>query len=117
MFTILIIEDSDYLRADIAEVLLLEGFNPLQAEDGLKGVDLAREHHPDLILCDINLPLLNGFGVAEALKGNVDTENIPFLLMTAATDLKSLPKEFDGRVLIKPFELSALLKIVKQYIP
>lgn len=116
MITILIIEDSDDLRGDIAEILSLEGYNSLQAEDGLRGVDLACKYHPDLVLSDINLPFLNGFGVAEALKGNVDTENIPFLLMTAATDLKSLPKEFEGRVLMKPFNLSALLKMIQAYI-
>jgi CheY-like chemotaxis protein len=115
MITILVIEDSDFLRSDIAELLSLEGYNPLQAEDGLRGVDLACQHHPDLVLCDINLPFLNGFGVAEALKGNVDTENIPFLLMTAAADLRALPNEFAGRILIKPFDLSVLLKMLQHY--
>lgn len=86
MEKILVIEDAHLLRNDILETLSLEGFDVIGAENGRIGLEMAREHQPDLIICDIMMPELDGYGVLEALRKDSAMAMTPFIFMTAKTD-------------------------------
>jgi len=89
MKRILVIEDFHPLRQDIAEILSLEGFETLQAVNGAVGIRMAEREIPDLILCDIRMPELDGFGVLQLLRANPKIASIPFIFLTAHTDKDS----------------------------
>lgn len=80
--TILLVEDDEFLVELYATKLTLEGFAVMTAGDGKKGLKLAREKHPDLVLLDIILPKLDGFAVLEALKHDPATQSTPVILLT-----------------------------------
>src|SRR5687768_15229318 len=86
MTKILVIEDVHYLRDDVIEVLRFEGFDVRGAENGLVGVEVAREYMHDLIICDIMMPEMDGYGVLETLRSDLKTATIPFIFLTAKTD-------------------------------
>ena len=86
MTKILFIEDEPAMRANIAEVLELEGYQPLTASNGREGAALAQRELPDLILCDVMMPELDGHGVLEALRDDPQTARIPFVFLTAKGD-------------------------------
>ena len=83
MKTILIIEDEPEMRRNLATILRLEKFQPLVAENGAIGVEAALREKPDLILCDVMMPELDGYGVLRELRGHPDTEATPFIFLTA----------------------------------
>src|SRR6185503_1332381 len=75
---VLVIDDTPEIRMIIAESLNLHGFTTLAAEDGITGTSIAKEQNPDLIICDINMPKLDGYGTLTALRENETTATIPF---------------------------------------
>jgi anti-anti-sigma factor len=83
MTTILAIEDEPKIRENIQEILELEGFNVLTAENGKIGMQLALEHHPDLIICDVMMPELDGYDVLVTLRQDPSTIKIPFIFLSA----------------------------------
>jgi DNA-binding NarL/FixJ family response regulator len=83
MKKILVIEDEPEMRRNLTTVLRLEQFQPLAAENGLVGVALARREQPDLILCDVMMPELDGYGVLTALRTEAATAAVPFIFLTA----------------------------------
>src|SRR5580700_1464856 len=83
MKTILVIEDEPEMRRNLTTILRLEKFHPLPAANGHIGVQLAKREKPDLILCDVMMPGLDGYGVIAALRGNAETVTIPFIFLTA----------------------------------
>lgn len=83
MKKILVIEDHEAMRRNILMILEMEGFQPLGAADGRTGLELAKKEKPDLILCDIMMPTLDGYGVLQALRGDRETATIPFVFLTA----------------------------------
>ncbi len=83
MKRILIIEDEAQTRRNLATILRMEGFQPLLATDGREGVTIACRERPDLILCDVMMPALDGHGVIAALRCNPVTSHIPFIFLTA----------------------------------
>ncbi|AFY92146.1 anti-sigma factor antagonist [Chamaesiphon minutus] len=83
MTTILAIEDEAKILENIQEILELEGFDVLIAENGRIGVQLAREHHPDLIICDVMMPELDGYDVLITLRQDPNTLKIPFIFLSA----------------------------------
>src|SRR5690349_2043562 len=80
---ILLIEDHAPMRENLTLMLEMEGFIVTWAETGLEGVEKARFHSPDLILCDLMLPALDGYGVLQSVRSNPDTATIPFIFLTA----------------------------------
>lgn len=115
MNKILIIENEDRIRDIIVEILDAEGFEVIQAEDGALGLQLAQQHLPALILCDIMMPKLNGHGVLEQLKQNSVTENIPFIFLTAKAgkaDMRIGMNLGADDYLTKPFTMLELLETV-----
>jgi DNA-binding NarL/FixJ family response regulator len=83
MKTLLLIEDHTPLRENLRDILTLEGFRVLEAADGSSGVALAREHRPDLVLCDIMLPGMDGYEVLLHLRRESTTRALPFIFLTA----------------------------------
>lgn len=86
MATILTIEDNSDYRLLIVMCLQMEGFTVFEAENGLLGINMANAVLPDLILCDINMPKMNGLDVLKTLKQEPLTSNIPFIFLTSERD-------------------------------
>jgi two-component system, sensor histidine kinase and response regulator len=113
---ILVIEDEQSLRKDIIEMLTFEGFDVAEAENGRAGVDVARQYLPDLIICDIMMPELNGYEVLAALQQYTNTKTIPFIFLTARTDKQDRRKGMDEGAddfLTKPFNVEDLLNTIR----
>src|ERR1700751_3733888 len=83
---ILVIEDEPEMRRNLTTVFRLEKFQALPAENGRIGVELAKNERPDLILCDVMMPELDGYGVIGALRANTKTAAIPFIFLTAKAE-------------------------------
>lgn len=115
MKSILIIEDNKDIRENTAEILDLAGFNTLTAENGKKGVEIALNEKPDLIVCDIMMPELDGYGVLNLLRRNEETQHIPFIFLTAKTERSDFRKGMEmgaDDYLTKPFEDNELLNAI-----
>lgn len=83
MKKILIIEDQPQMRRNLATILEMESFEVLTAENGRRGVELALASKPDLVICDVMMPELDGYGVLKALRTEKDTATLPFIFLTA----------------------------------
>ncbi len=83
MKKVLVIEDEPEMRRNLATILRMESFHPVTAENGRVGVELARKEKPDMILCDVMMPDLDGYGVIAALRASAETVAIPFIFLTA----------------------------------
>ncbi|MFO1512828.1 MAG: response regulator transcription factor [Verrucomicrobiota bacterium] len=90
MKKILVIEDEAETRNNLVLMLEMEGFKPIAAPNGQVGVELAKKELPEVILCDVSMPKLDGYGVLEALRANEQTVSIPFIFLTAKGDKKDL---------------------------
>lgn len=88
MKTILVIEDNLEVRENIVELLELSGYKVLDAEQGKIGVKIALEVLPDLIICDVMMPVLDGYGTLKILRNNPKTQQIPFVFLTAKAEKK-----------------------------
>ena len=116
MKKILLIEDNDEIRDNTVEILELTMYNVISAPDGKAGVEKAIEHKPDLIICDIMMPELDGYGVLHMLGKNSNTANIPFIFLTAKTDKSDIRKGMNmgaDDYLTKPFDEAELLSAVE----
>ena len=80
---ILVIEDQEPMRRNVLMILTMEGFQALSAENGRAGLELARKEKPDLILCDISMPGMDGYEVLHTIRNAKDTATIPFIFLTA----------------------------------
>ncbi|HEY9633146.1 MAG TPA: response regulator [Coleofasciculaceae cyanobacterium] len=115
MQKILIIEDEQPVRANILELLEAEGFKAIAAEDGAIGVQKAQELVPDLIICDVMMPNVDGYGVLSTLRQNPVTATIPFIFLTAKADRESLREGMSlgaDDYLTKPIKLKELLRAI-----
>lgn len=90
MKKILVIEDEAETLENLVLMLEMEGFQPLSAPNGRAGLAVARKEMPDLVLCDVSMPELDGYGVLEALRADKTTIAIPFIFLTAKGDKKDL---------------------------
>lgn len=90
MKKILVIEDETETRDNLVLMLEMEGFKPLSAPNGRTGVSVAKRELPDVILCDVSMPELDGYGVLESLRADSTTVSIPFIFLTAKGDKKDL---------------------------
>jgi len=112
MTTILVIEDVEALREEIMETLSYEGFDVLGAENGVVGVQIAKTYLPNLIICDIAMPELDGYGTLVALRQEPKTSMIPFIFLTAMTekaDMRQAMQLGADDYLTKPFTSTELL--------
>lgn len=116
MKKILLIEDDRILRETTAELLELSHYEVRTASDGKKGVMLAKDYLPDVIVCDIMMPGLDGYGVLQQLSSNPDTKGIPFIFLSAKTERKDIRKGMDlgaDDYLTKPFEEQELFGAIE----
>ncbi len=114
--TILIIEDNPAIRENTAELLQLGGYRTFTADQGKKGIELALAHKPDLIICDIMMPELDGYGVLHLLRSNPETEHIPLIFLTAKSERSDLRKGMDlgaDDYITKPFEELELMNAIE----
>ena len=119
MKTILIIEDNLDVRENTAEILELANYKVLQAENGKQGVELAQQVKPDLIICDIMMPVLDGYGVIHLLSKSSETASIPFIFLTAKSERMDFRKGMEmgaDDYISKPFDDIELLKAVESRI-
>jgi CheY-like chemotaxis protein len=113
--SILVIEDNSDIRENTAELLELAGYKTFMAENGKKGVELAELQKPSLIICDIMMPELDGYGVLYLLRKNPQTEKIPFIFLSAKSAQNNFRKEIAMQpddYISKPYEEKELLHAV-----
>lgn len=116
MNRILIIDDHAEIRENIAEILTLGGYETYTAENGKRGVELAQSQLPDLIICDIMMPELDGYGVLHLLRKQVSTEHIPLIFLTAKTERSDFRKGMEmgaDDFITKPFDDIELLNAIE----
>jgi DNA-binding response OmpR family regulator len=116
MKSVLVIDDNNDIRENTAEILELAGYKTFTAENGKKGVELAQKEKPDVIVCDIMMPELDGYGVLHLLRKNEDTRLIPFLFLTAKTERSDFRKGMEmgaDDYITKPFEDIELLNAIE----
>ena len=116
MKSILVIEDNKDIRENTAEILDLAGYKTLTAENGKKGVDIAIREKPDVIVCDIMMPELYGYGVLHLVRKNEATQAIPFIFLTAKTERSDFRKGMEmgaDDYVTKPFEDIELLNAIE----
>jgi CheY-like chemotaxis protein len=113
--TILLIEDNNDVRENTAEMLELANYKVLTAENGKIGVELAKKHKPDLVICDIMMPEMDGYGVLFMLGKDPETSGIPFIFLTAKAEKSDIRKGMElgaDDYLTKPFDEMALLNAI-----
>jgi DNA-binding response OmpR family regulator/anti-anti-sigma regulatory factor len=115
--TILVIEDDANIRDNLYALFSRNGYNVLTASNGQEGLEKAFSSHPDIVICDIMLPDFDGYSVLEKLAGNDKTQTIPFIYLTAKSDLDDFRKGMSlgpDDYITKPFKAEDLLNSVKK---
>ncbi|GAB4201840.1 MAG: hypothetical protein Fur006_54740 [Coleofasciculaceae cyanobacterium] len=115
MNKILLIEDDAIIRFGISSFLKLKGFNVIEARNGEIGLQIAKEQLPNLILCDINMPKLDGYDVLQELRKDVRTANLPFIFISAETCTPSCRRALQlgaNDFLTKPLNNRELLEAI-----
>lgn len=120
MKTILVVDDSEQNRLLLHDVLSYNGFSVLLASDGAEGVALARAQHPDLILMDVQMPVMNGLEAGKALRADPLTSGIRMLALSAFNPLQEgdefFATGFDGYI-DKPIDIRSLSDIITRNLP
>ena len=112
---ILVIDDADFILESTSTLLGFEGYDVVTAADGELGVAAALEHNPDLILCDISMPNLDGYGVIERLRAEELTSSTPFIFLTAFTEKSNMRKGMEKGAddfLVKPYTRDELIAAI-----
>ena len=115
MKKILLIEDNDHIRENTAEILELANYKVTTAANGKIGVEMALKHIPDLIICDVMMPVLDGYGVLHAIQKNDTVKNTPFIFLTAKTERNDFRRGMESGAddyITKPFDGTELLNAV-----
>lgn len=113
---LLLIEDNNLVRQTTAVILELANYDVMTARNGKEGVEVALKEKPDLIICDIMMPVLDGYGVLHLLSKNEETAGIPFIFLTARAEQLDFRKGMDmgaDDYLTKPFDEIALLNAIE----
>ncbi len=119
MTKVLVIEDEELIRESILHLLNKRGFSATGAENGRLGLQLAKEIFPDLILCDVRMPELDGYEVLRALRQDPTTATVPLILLTAEASQNVI---YQGQLLgangylIKPFTINQLLEAIAAHL-
>lgn len=116
MKTILIIEDNEDIRENVSEILMLSNYKVIMAANGKEGIDVAQKSQPDLIICDIMMPGVDGYGVLHVLHKDPATQNIPFIFLTSKSersDFRSAMEMGADDYITKPFAGNELLNAIE----
>jgi CheY-like chemotaxis protein/CRP-like cAMP-binding protein len=119
MKRVLIIEDDSVLRENTAELLELSNYETLTASNGQIGLEMATKHKPDIIICDIMMPILDGYGVLEGLSKQDETRFIPFIFLSAKTERQDVRKGMDSGAddyITKPFNEDEIISAIESRI-
>lgn len=117
MATLLVVEDEAVLRESIVEILILENYTVLSAANGIEALTVMQQHKPDLILCDIVMPEMDGYQLLEKLRADKETAYIPVIFLTARIDRESMRQGIQlgaEEYLTKPFVSEVLLKVIQE---
>lgn len=115
MQRILVIDDDDELRSDVIDILKFKGFITEGAINGKLGLQAVKDFHPNLILCDVDMPDLNGYEVLDSLNQDPDFQDITFIFLTGASSMENLRKGMNlgaDDYLTKPLQIDDLLKAI-----
>lgn len=119
MKTLLVIEDNAEIRENTCEILELAGYKAITAANGKEGIDHAIEYKPDIILCDIMMPKVNGYDVIRKLKSEPETADIPFIYVTASGEKNEVKLAMDmgaAAYVRKPFQVKELMEAIQDVI-
>lgn len=119
MATILLIEDDETISLNVTEILSLAKHRILTASNGKEGIELARREHPDVIISDVLMPGIDGFGVLHILQQDPETKNIQFIFLTSKSERSDFRQAMNlgaDDFITKPFEGSDLLNAVEKSI-
>ncbi len=113
---ILVIEDEETVRKNLVRLLDLEGYRVEEAANGAEGVAAALSRKPDLVICDIGMPGLNGFGVLARLRAEPATAGIPFVFLTASAEAQDESTGYKlgaDEYVVKPFDTTILTALIR----
>lgn len=119
MVTILLIEDEPTIREELVDALTFEGYEAYGAGDGEAGIGLAQQHLPDLVICDILLPGMNGYEVLQHLQATPETAHIPVIFLSALNNPQDIELGFSlgaKAYLTKPFRLAELMGTIAELV-
>ena len=114
---ILIVDDDVGIRMLLAKFLQRQGFETIVAEDGLEGVELAKKHHPDLIMLDVVMPRMDGLTAARLIKFYKPLSEVPIVFLTAKDADKEIELAQEARAevyITKPFDVRKVIEVVKE---
>ena len=120
MSTILLLEDHPLIRENLAEMLMMNSFEVIECANGNEGLLALKEKLPDLIICDIMMPELDGYEFLIEIKKNKRTSKIPFIYLSAKTEKKEMQIGINlgaDAYLTKPFDQDELMAKIKSYLP
>ena len=116
MKTVLIIEDNEDIRENVEEILTLSNYKVITAPNGKEGIEMAQKQSPDLIICDIMMPGVDGYGVLHVLNKDPKTQNIPFIFLTSKSergDFRTAMELGADDYITKPFAGNELLNAIE----
>ena len=120
MKKILVVDDSEIVRSITIELLDKKGYTTFSAVDGVNGLEVARQALPDLILCDLIMPELDGYGLLAELRADPSTAGIPFVFLTGDSSPQThqpTNSPIANAYLSKPFTYGELCSVVKTFLP
>lgn len=115
MKKILVIDDAEFILESTSTLLKFEGYEVVTAADGKEGVEVALKEYPDLILCDISMPFLDGYGVLDEIRSEQKTATTPFIFLTAFTEKSNMRQGMEKGAddfLVKPFTRDELIAAI-----
>lgn len=118
MTTILVADDNHHYREDMVEILRLEGYDAVGAKDGVEALDNIRQSQPDVVLCDIDMPLMDGLELLRRVRADADLQDVPFIMVTG-NDISKQREAEQAKAngfLQKPITIDKLLAAVKKVI-
>lgn len=113
---ILVIEDEIHIRETLVDLIQMAGYQVITAENGIQGYMMVIRKNPDLIICDVMMPLMDGYEMLEAVRSNEKTRFLPFIFLTAKSDTEFLRKGMSHGAddyIVKPFDSTDLLQSIK----
>lgn len=116
MRTIMLIEDSKYIRENTEEILQVAGYEVFTAADGQQGLADTAIKNPDLVLCDIAMPVMSGYDVLNALRSDIFLHHIPFIFLTCSSEEKDINTGLSrgaDAFIIKPYDAGELLVVIE----
>jgi CheY-like chemotaxis protein len=119
MSMVLVIDDNADYRTGFREVLELENYSTLEAENGLIGLQMIQQHVPNIILCDVEMPFMNGIDVLRTIKSDPLLAKIPFVIITGQTDRELVQTAHDLGVaayINKPLAIKEFLDVIIRFL-